>query len=173
MPLCETLLADADRLIAEQRYAVSILTLSLALESAIADALSSMLIRQVVGQRSREDPEVQMLHKRYGATIGSMPLGSLRNVMINILGRKLRAKSIPESLQIVEQVKRFATTTPSVEQLASIDESTARAIIDILRDTSIMNMRSTVLHYGQIPADRDVKKQRDMVADLLRHLERL
>ncbi len=171
MPLdCDTLLAEADRLLAERRNTESIMSLALALEAALASSLSAMLVRLPAGNRKRDDPEIQMLHKRYMTTIGSMPLGSLRNVMINVLTRQLRAETIPDALQIVEQSKRLASAIPPAEQLAAIKDPAVRSTVVALRDASIIALRNTVMHQTQEPDDGAVKEQRDAVARLVRDL---
>lgn len=167
---CDSLLAEAARLFAEHRNAESIVRLALALESALANALSSMLVQVPGGQRRLEDPEIQMLHKRYMKTIGSMPLGSLRNVMINVLTRELRAQTIPEALQIIEQSKRFANAVPPAEQLAAIKDPGTRSLVETLRDVPIIALRSAVMHQTEVPADGEVMEQQQAVAKLVRQL---
>ncbi len=167
---CNSLLAEAARLLAEHRNAESIVRLALALECALANALSSMLVQLPGAQRRVDDSEMQMLHKRYMKTIGSMPLGSLRNVMINVLTRELRAETIPEALQIIEQSKRFANAVPPAEQLAAVKDPAIRSLVEALRDVSIIALRNVVMHQTEVPGEREVKAQQEAVARLVREL---
>lgn len=171
-PLWEALLSDADRLLSERRYAESLLSVATALEAAIASCLSSMLVRSPSTEKHTTPPEIQMLHKRYMATIGSMPLPALRNVMMNIVARKMRADTAARALDVIERTRRFAANAPSAEQIEKA-ESEIRSVLEALRDAPIIEVRNSVVHQTHAAAAEEARRHREAVGNLIEDLVKI
>jgi hypothetical protein len=170
MTTADTLLHDADLLLSEKRYADCLITLAAALEIALATCLSSMLVRKPSGQRNATPPEVQLLHKRYMTNIGNLPVRGLCNVTMNVIARRLQPHTIAEALDVIEKSKRFATSMPTPERVAAIDDPNARAAVESLRDCSIVDLRNKVVHQSHKATAEDVVEQRATVTGLVNAL---
>lgn len=171
-PLWEALLSDADRLLREQRYAECVISVATALEAAIASCLCTMLVTSPSAEKHATPPEVQMLHKRYMAIVGSMPLPALRNVIMNVLARNLIPDSAPRALDIIERTKRFAANAPPAEQIGKADAG-LRSVLEALRDAPIIEIRNSVVHQTRRAAAEDAQRHRSDVGKLIQDLVKI
>ena len=160
------LLEDAGRLIAERRLAQAVMALARALEVALAGCTAALLLGPAEDHRATA-VEVEMLRKRYRSTIGSMSLSSLRNVVMTLVTRQVRPRTIAESLEFVEQSKRFGATPPAREHFASITDPHVRSAVEALRDASIIDLCNLVIHQLHQPTEAEVEEQRQSVAGLV------
>lgn len=171
-PLWEALLSDADRLLKEHRYSECVINVATALEAAIASCLCTMLVRSPSAEKHATPPEVQMLNKRYMATIGSMPLPALRNVMMNVIARNMTAETAARALDIIERTKRLATNAPSAEHVEKADPA-VRTVLESLRDVTIIEVRNSVVHQTRETSAAEAQQHRNNVGKLIRDLVRI
>ena len=160
MTTADALLRDADFLLSEKRYADCLITLSAALEVALATSLSSMLVRDPGSGRNATPAEVQLLNKRYMATIGTQSLRGLCNIAIQVMTRQLHVRTIAEAFDVIERSKRFGTSVPTPEQIKAIKDANARAAVEALRDCAIVDLRNAVVHQSHDATEEDAIEQR-------------
>ncbi len=166
--VADALLADAVHLSSESRRVESVLALAEMLEVVLARCASSVLMPAAA---KRSTPaEIQMLRKRYMHAVGGLPCGALRNVVVNLMTRQIRPATVPEALDVIEHAKRFAEVLPAQEQIATIQDADARAAVERLRDTPLLDLRAAVIHQGHDPTDRELREHRDSTARLARAL---
>ena len=166
------LLEDAGRLIAARRLAQAVMTLARSLEVTLAGCTAALLLGPAEDHRATT-VEVEMLRKRYRSTIGSMSLCSLRNVVMTLVTRGVRPRTIAESLEFVEQSKRFGAIVPAREHFASIPDANVKSTVEALRDASIIDLCNLVIHQLHQPTEAEVEEQRQSVATLVSTLPAL
>lgn len=172
-PLADALLADAGRLLAEQRRAESVMLIARAFEVTLAGCAAAVLMAPAK-ERVRTTPaEVEMLRKRYMNTIGAMPLLGLRNVVIALVTRHVQPRTIAEALDFVEQSRRLGAVAPAREHIAALTDADARSSMEALRDASIIALCGAVIHQGYEPTVQEVEEQREAVTRLAHSLTAL
>jgi hypothetical protein len=167
--VADALLEDAGRLIAERRLAQAVMDLARALEVALAGCTAAVLLGPAEDHRATA-VEMEMLRKRYRSTIGSMSLASLRNVVMTLVTRQVRPRTIAESLEFVEQSKRLGAIVPAREHFASIADAGVRSTVEALRDASIIDLCNLVIHQLHQPTEAEAEEQRRSVATLVKAL---
>lgn len=166
--LATSLLDESDRLIEEGRFAEAALAIECALELTLARCLRARLLGAV---NKRSAPvEIEMLHKRYLHTFGTMSMPALQNVLITLATRDVHPQNIPEALDFVEHAKRYGATVPAREHYEAIAGDEVRQAMEVLRDATIVALCQSIVYGQHEPSREEVERERRAVGELAESL---